>query len=336
MAQKKDGEQYGFTVRNRNFKKDMNAVAFYDNGRLPIYSDLIDHLVDVLIERTTVSHYQNIIVIEGRTGSGKSTLALQIIYAMAKKLGIEFNLKENYVYDTIDLATKLQKAETDGIRGICPITFIDEGTVMASSKNAMKADDKKLIVMLQLMRSLNWTTVICVPQFKNLNSDIREQLTDFRIRCPEHPLISRAIIDGEEVKLSARGFFQLYEPSYPSFSERSNARVWWKELGAGIYAPLEKTLDEEYQKIKTDSQFKWMKANYLDKLTQQQPEEEENTESDQPKKKKKATKKKEPVQKRKYTHKDTEYWEKHSQECSKAFTERWAALKSAKNPWDEE
>lgn len=240
------------------FNNQLTPVGYYGKMKYPrtVYSDLTENLVRVMLKRANKMDYQNVVVIEGRTGSGKSTLAVKL----ARMIDPKFDLDNDYIYSIDDLVAKLEKAKTN-IKGICPVSLMDEGTVILSGKNSLRKEDKQLIVLLQTMRSLNWTTIICVPKFSDLNAAIREQLVDYRIQCPDKPLIPFMIAenkDGVKVKyrMSARGFYEVYIPKYPKFSEHSD--IYWRWIGSGIYGDLPKDIKEQYRRVKLDHQLSWL------------------------------------------------------------------------------
>lgn len=247
----------GKLVFNHLMRARMDAIGYYQSGTKAVYADMLPQLVKILIKRTKVDHYQNVIIVEGRTGSGKSTLAVQL----AKMIDPRFDLSQDYIYDTADLLKKLERVENEGISKVCPVSLFDEGTVILNSKSSLAKENKNLMVLLQTMRSLNWTTIICVPLLRNLDKDIREQMVDYLIKCPEKPLIARSYDEnGKEVKFTSRGFFEVYLPKFPKFSTNTN-HMYWQLIGAGVYGALDDKTDREYQAIKLKHQLAFIK-NY--------------------------------------------------------------------------
>lgn len=238
----------GTKAYNKYLKQDMDAVGFYgpdeDRG---VYFDMLPKLAKFLRKRAEKEDYQNVIVIEGRTGSGKSTLAMQL----ALLLDPDFDIRESYIYTMSDLWDKIRRAQ-GGIRGMSPVNLLDEGTVALNAKNSLRREDKTAIVMLQIMRSLNWTTIICVPSFGDLNKAIREQLVDFRIMCPDKPLLDKN-------KFKSRGFFEVYRPKFPKFSEFGS--IFWQLIGAGVYDDLPPDVRAAYRQVKLERQMQWAEDN---------------------------------------------------------------------------
>lgn len=200
------------------------------NGRYPIYSDLIDAMAYTAKTRLK-NHHQNVFLIEGGTGSGKSTLAIQICKAIDK----DWSLSDNYIYGLTDLKRKLKTKQEN-----C-INFFDEGSVILNSFNSQRKEDKQLTVLFDTMRSLNWTTIICIPDYESCNKRIRENHVDYRLICPSKaPLPNRA----------SRGFFNVYKRKRASFQKK----VFWLPIGTGIYDALKPQLETEYHQIKRRSQ----------------------------------------------------------------------------------
>lgn len=206
------------------------------NGKHRVYSDMIEALAYTMRQRLA-NHHQNVICIEGGTGSGKSTLAIQLCRALKR----DWSVADNYIYGLDDLKRKLDKQETDCIH------LFDEGSVILNSFNSQRAEDKQISVLFDTMRSLRWTTIICIPSFTSLNKRIRENHVDFRLSCPDKaPLPNYA----------SRGFFHAYKRKKSQFARG----VYWMPIGTGIFTPLKPRIDKEYQEIKRKSQNRLIRA----------------------------------------------------------------------------
>ena len=213
-------------------KSELTLVSMHPNGVNGIYADLMQVLARQLKARIKKG-YQNVIVCTGRTGAGKSTCMLNLIRAMDP----EWQLGPNYIYSDEDLARKLKHKETAN-----PISLFDEGSVSFNSLNYNKSSDKAMIVLLDCLRSLGYTTCICIPSINDLNKRIRDHLIDYLIVCPDEPLVSG---------YDKRGFFELYRPVSNTWSKGT----YYQLLGAGLYSKLDRQLDDEYQRIKLEHQL---------------------------------------------------------------------------------
>ena len=177
--------------------------------------------------------YQNVIVIEGGTGSGKASAAIRL----AKTMDPNWSITENYIYSLEDLKKKLERANNG--EKVSPISLFDEAVVSLNSRNSMRSDDKNMLILFNTMRSRGWTTILCVPSIFDLNKAVRATHVDYKLRCPD-----KAPIKG----LPKRGFLEFSKAKRSEYS-RSNEPYWYL-FASGVYPPLEKEWNEEYQKLK--------------------------------------------------------------------------------------
>lgn len=245
-------------VLNQIMRTDMDLVGSYLRGtndirEFGIYSDMLQVLARRLKSRLK-DRYQNVVVITGGTGSGKSTLAIQLALAMDP----HWDLSENYIYSAADMARKLNHRQTAS-----PISLYDEGSVIFNSLNFNRKSDKDLIVLFDTMRSLGWTSIICLPNIRNLNSNIRETHLTYHLVCPDKPLV-----EGYD----RRGFFELYYARTYQWS----AKTFYVCCGAGTFTKLPKAVDAVYQEIKLSKQMALLDGFIKDNL-----EKEEQTEEDE-------------------------------------------------------
>lgn len=238
-----DGRLYaGKKVYNRHVKKTMHMVARYICGGVVegIYSDAFDIFVKTLAKRIE-NDQQNVVVVEGDTGSGKSAFGLNLCVSLAKYMGKSFDLANDYIYSADDLWQKLSDEDAS------PISILDEGSVTIASANATRKDDKDIATLFNTMRSRGWTTIICNPSIMRLNSAIRTDHVDFKIRCnpPEKPLIRN--------KKYGRGFFQCRKAVRQEF-RKSNAEPYWQMQYTGVFGDYPPSLRDEYLEIKNAHQ----------------------------------------------------------------------------------
>ena len=199
-----------YLTYNPHFKQYAPLIAEYE--RYGEFRPIVDNGLDILAERLkqrTKKDYQNVVEINGGTGSGKSTVGL----VLARKLNKDWDLESNYIYTVKDLKNKLKNWKTAD-----PVSLFDEGSVILNSLDTMSRDSKDLVMLFDTMRVLHWTTIICIPDHNALNKRVRDFHIDYRLICPNKPLI-----DGWD----KRGLVEIH--SY----ERS-------DFGKG-YAPLRMT-----------------------------------------------------------------------------------------------
>lgn len=201
-----------------------------------IGSDTMDLFAKELKKRVK-NNFQNIVVFEGGTGSGKSSAAIRL----AKTMDPKWSITDNYIYSLQDLKDKLHRAEMG--EKVSPISLFDEAVVSLNSRNSMRSDDKNMLILFNTMRSRGWTTLLCVPSIFDLNKSLRATHVDFKIRCPDKPLLKG---------YDRRGFLEF---SMAKRSEYSRAgEPYWYLFAAGIFPPLEPSWDAEYQKLKNEKQ----------------------------------------------------------------------------------
>ena len=227
----------GRVVRNKRYhNKKMHLVTSYVRYgiELGVYSDAFDIFVKTLVRRIK-KNLQNVIIVTGDTGSGKSTWCIQFAMALAKALGVSFDLDNDYMYGSEDLWEKIQNPDAS------PISLFDEGSVSLNSMNSRKTGDRDIVVILDTMRSRGLTTIIALPDIRQCNPSIRRIHANYVIECSsvEHPF----------VKGYDRGFFEVKDKRY-SKKKRYDPDPWWNVLYTGVFGPLPPDIDEKYQKIK--------------------------------------------------------------------------------------
>lgn len=221
---------------NTSLRASLEVVGSYGwNGEdRMIYADALPAYAKVLKARLADDH-QNVVVITGGTGSGKSTLAIQICRELAKQLGHKWSLSDNYIYSTADLKRKLEDPKSS------PINLFDEGSVSLNSNNAQKSEDKMMVVLFDTMRSLGWTSVICIPHIDSLNKRIRSYHMDYLLMCPDHPLMPG---------YDRRGFAQIFKHELRQFG-----KPYERLIATTIYDDLPPRIRAEYARIKKEHQM---------------------------------------------------------------------------------
>lgn len=236
-----DKKYPGKLILNTNVGKLMHARRSYTNffGRKEIvYSDAYDVLVKTIVDRRR-NGLMSTVFIEGPPGSGKSSMGLNICVDLARMMNVGFDLSEDYIYGANDLWKKFENPHAN------PINFFDEGSVTLASNNAMQKDDKSITTLFDTMRSKGWINVICSPTILRINSAIRKDHVDFKIRCcpPDKPLIKTR---GKK-KYNGRGFFECRRAERNEFS-RDEPR--WLMMYAGVFRDYPPMYKDEYLAIK--------------------------------------------------------------------------------------
>ena len=231
----------GRVVRNKRYhNKKMHLVTSYIRYglELGVYSDAFDIFVKTLANRIK-RNLQNVVIVTGDTGSGKSTVTIELCMALAKLLGVSFDLDRDYMYGSEDLWEKLDDPNAS------PISLFDEGSVSLNSMNSRKTGDRDIVVILDTCRSRGLTTFIVLPDIRQCNPSIRRIHANFVLECSsiEHPF----------VKGYDRGFFEVKDKRY-SKKKRYDPDPWWNVLYTGIFGKLPEEIDKKYQKIKRSRQ----------------------------------------------------------------------------------
>ncbi len=221
---------------NRYFRRNMTVVGECNHfgEHAYIVKDGIQAFADFLNARIS-DNRMNIVIVDGIVGSGKSTAAIELCKAM----DCHWKLERDYIYSLADLKRKL-----DDPKGCSKVSLIDEGSVVLNSGNAMRKEDRNIVVLFDTMRSRGWTIVICVPHLSHLNRAVREDQVDYLIHMPE-----KAPIPGYD----ARGFAQIFEHKRMYWSKKPHPD-WWKLMCITTFQPLEKNLGYQYEKVKKERQ----------------------------------------------------------------------------------
>lgn len=216
---------------NSFFKKELEIVATYGaDGQYCIYKDAIPSMAKVLQDRIR-RKYQNVVVFTGGTGSGKSTAAIH----MARAMDRNWIMEPNYIYGVEDLKRKLGNPYSS------PISLFDEGSVALNSGNSLRKEDKQMVVLFDTMRSLGWTSLICIPSLISLNKRIREYHIDYLCICP-----AQSPIPGYD----PRGMLEIYE-----HRTRDWAKPYFKRICTTLFPPLKGKVLQEYEQIKKAHQM---------------------------------------------------------------------------------
>ena len=239
MPRKKDNYP-GRVVRNHRFKNTrMHLVAHYMKGGMDfgVYSDGLDVFISELRKRIK-NEQQNVVIIDGDTGAGKSTLGIQICYGLAKQLKVDFTLEKDYIYSLEDLWRKLQDPNAS------PINFMDEGALILSSKNSMSKESKDIVNLFNTMRSRGWSTIICVPNYKQIDKGVRTTHADFRLHCSSN--------DSCILKGYGRSIFEVSKAIRHEYSKDGDP--YWMLIFTGIFKRMPEKIADEYKVVKNDAQ----------------------------------------------------------------------------------
>src|SRR3989344_1863534 len=143
-------------------KEDEPAVAIHDI--------LYQKLQNIL--KIQKRGWDSCIIIAGNERAGKSTLGITLGYILSKgKL-----TTDNICANSTDAIDKLENLPDESV------LIIDEGSLMFSSKDSMKKEQRQLIKILNVIGQKKMILIIIIPDFFDLNRYIAINRSRFLIR----------------------------------------------------------------------------------------------------------------------------------------------------------
>lgn len=227
-----------YEVYNPWFGCKLHRAEVEADDGIPIYLDALEGLADKLKRRTKKGN-QNVVLVVGDTNTGKSTLAIRLCYL----LDPDFTFKGNYIYETSDLAKKFDLALYEKV---CPITFIDEASLLFNKQDHGTKEANDGIKMFDTVRYLRWTFIMCAPSMDQINTKLMNVHVNFVINCGE---------GAPTWGYSPVGFFKIYEKKKYIFS-----KTYWTQQAWGVFKPLAPKLYAEYMEYKKKNSEKFRKG----------------------------------------------------------------------------
>ena len=211
------------------------SLIRWNSGKIYVrylYKNLMQQLVKDM-RHNIANGYDNLVVITGPEGSGKSNFA----HALCHAYDSDFDLQEQYVYNTQDFKELLKKG--GDIHG----TFwMDEGSNMANNRDWNTTDNKQLVELLEMCRSRGWTLVICIPSMDRLDLYIRQYRVRYWIECQPMKF--------DRLGAKDRGYYELHKRTpYGKLST----------VGYGLFEAMPDDAKKEYEALKLESQNKKIK-----------------------------------------------------------------------------
>ncbi len=181
------------------------------------------------------------ILIDGIEGVGKSTLSFLCGWYISDASLTLFNICEG----TADAVNKLEKLP-DG-----SVLIIDEGSLMFSSKEVMRNEQRQLIKILNVIRQKRMCLIIVSPSFFELNKYIAVHRTRFLLHCYTDKKMTR----GRFCYFGEREKHKLYQFGKKHFNSYSRP-------AANFYGRFNKfdPFGEAYQRLKRKSLLEAMKG----------------------------------------------------------------------------
>ena len=174
------------------------------------------------------------VLIDGIEGSGKSTLGLTCAYYLSDG---KFELKD-ICTGSNDAIAKLDQVKEGGV------LLIDEGSLLFSSTDSMRREQKQLIMILNVIRQKRIALIIVSPSFFRLNRYIAVDRTRFLI----HVYTKEDLKRGRFTYFGQKKKNKLYELGKKNFNSYAKPRANWN----GTFADFN-PFGEEYAKVKKQS-----------------------------------------------------------------------------------
>jgi len=186
------------------------------------------------IKKVQKSGWDCTLLIDGIEGSGKSTLGLTCAYYLSEG---KFNVKD-ICTGSHDAVKKLEDAKDGGV------LLIDEGSLLFSSSDAMRKEQKQLILILNVIRQKRMALIIVSPSFFRLNRYIATDRSRFLI----HVYTKQDLRRGRFIYFGQKKKNKLYELGKKNFNSYAKPKSNWN----GTFADFN-PFGEEYANIKKKS-----------------------------------------------------------------------------------
>jgi len=186
------------------------------------------------IKRVQKSGWDCTLLIDGIEGSGKSTLGLTCAYYLSDG---KFSV-DNICTGINDAVNKLEEAKEGST------LLIDEGSLLFSSADAMRKDQKQLILILNVIRQKRMALIIVSPSFFRLNRYIATDRSRFLI----HVYTKQDLRRGRFIYFGQKKKNKLYELGKKNFNSYAKPKSNWN----GTFQDFN-PFGDEYTSIKKKS-----------------------------------------------------------------------------------
>ena len=217
------------------------------------------------------NRFDAFIVIEGNRGYGKSTLGYQLMKKVKQEMknrgieGYKFSPRRDLLYDRMEVI----KFFNDKNRS----AMADEMVNVSFSRDFYNEDQKDLIKIINMNRDHFNFCISCIPQFKNLDTQIK-RLTSMRItvvrrglaiiQTPNKTIYSPDIWDEVVNEKIERGWL-MKGVTRPHYSKLTTFRGFLK------FSKLNEKQELIYQKIKDEKRNKISQQQGLEEVEETDP-----------------------------------------------------------------
>ena len=190
-----------------------------------------------------------VLVVDGREGVGKSSLALHIATYFDPKFNVD-----KICFNISDFKKQLFKSK----RGGC--ILIDEGALLAMSRNAMTSDNREFMKIMTICRKFNQLIIICIPNINIIDSYIRNHRVAALVRVTK---LARYAIYSKKKLNSVRKHPHSSKLIYP----RPNIRESFPKFNGELWPKYLKKKDLQIY----DQNRDWISLNKYAKKINQDP-----------------------------------------------------------------
>lgn len=218
--------------------EDVQKTRYMKSGKFYcryLYKELLQRMIDDMKD-AVMQQFDNLVVIDGSEGVGKSNLA----YKIATRFDPDFDIQKSLIYTLPQFL--------DAITGedVQKVYWFDEAVIVAAGRKWQDKGNMILFELLQFIRSMGLTLIMCIPKFDNIDVYIRT----FRTRYVVTARRMRWCEDREAV----RGYAELYIPKSPEerdkLPEKAKAKDFFKSVGFFRFPVMPPEVKEIYEKIK--------------------------------------------------------------------------------------
>ena len=185
-------EKSSFLVKNKQKYRAWLKTKDLHNGK-PLFGAKVYAMCYNISLKLMTRRGDHFTVVAGKEGSGKSTLGIQI----ASIVSPSFSQKD-ILYEPGALFDRIGSAQPgDSI-------VVDEGVLFLYSRTAMGRENITTTTIFQLMRQQYLHVVVCIPNFKDLDTYVRNHRTDTLVQIHSRGLFR--MITGKGVRIIAENY----------------------------------------------------------------------------------------------------------------------------------
>ncbi len=191
-------------------KVTIKGHEFYIDEFLKRRLDTLKHIVQK-------KNWDGVILLDGLERVGKSTLGITIGYYLSDG---NFTVN-NICIDNDDAVRKIESFPDKSV------LLVDEGSLIFSSKDTMKKEQKRLMKILNVVGQKNLIFIIVLPSFFDLNKQIAIRRSKFLLHCYTNNALQRGRFAyfGEDAKK------KLYSVGKKNFDSYEYPKRSINELG---------------------------------------------------------------------------------------------------------